>query len=155
MARHWIPKYSIATHVAQVWPRDVITLSQAVLKGVRLADHSAQTEVRGFTKQNTRPADILTNAAVPGRSVALDICVAGPQSIGAAGAAVVAARGRKLKKYAPVKKELHEAGVTYMPMVWTSNGRLHPAATRVMRYVASLASDSSEQDANAKSVLKR
>ena len=42
-----------------------------------------------------------------------------------------------------------------MPMVWTSNGRPHPAATLVMRHVASIESHSSEQDANAKSMLKR
>ena len=42
----------------------VVTAS--VLKGARLADHSAQTEVRGLTEQNLRPADILTNAAEDG-----------------------------------------------------------------------------------------
>ena len=56
---------------------------------------------------------------------------------------------------ATLKEELREAGITYVPMVWTSNGRPHPAATRVMRHLASLASHSSEQDANAKSMLKR
>ena len=68
---------------------------------------------------------------------------------------MLSAHARKLKKYAPVKDELSEAGITYMPMVWTSNGRPHPAATRVMRHVASLASHSSEVGSNAKSMLKR
>ena len=71
-------------------------VTAAVLKGVRLADHSAQTEVRGFTTQNMRPADILTNAAIPGRGVALDICVVSLQALRAGGDAVVAAHGRKL-----------------------------------------------------------
>ena len=73
-------------------------VTASVLKGVRIADHSAQTEVRGFTKQNLRPADNLINAAVPGRSVALDICVVSPQSVGAGGDAVLSAHTRKLNK---------------------------------------------------------
>ena len=68
---------------------------------------------------------------------------------------MLSAHARKLNKYFPVNDELREAGITYMPMVWTSNGRPHPAATRVMRHVAGLASHSREVGSNAKSMLKR
>eukprot|EP00973_Karenia_brevis_P019551 2682380-Karenia_brevis.AAC.1 len=46
---------------------------RAVADGLRLADPSLATEVRGLVETSTaRPADIFTKAAVPGRDAALD-----------------------------------------------------------------------------------
>ena len=48
----------------------------AVLGGLRLADPGITTEPRGLSETQSRPADIFTTAAVPGRSAVLDACVA-------------------------------------------------------------------------------
>ena len=48
---------------------------RAMLDGFKIADPSVTTEPRGLTSTQARPADILTNAAVPGRRAALDVCV--------------------------------------------------------------------------------
>ena len=50
---------------------------KAVLQLVKLADAAATTEVRGLTNTQSKPADIFTSAAVPGRRTALDVCVCG------------------------------------------------------------------------------
>ena len=47
----------------------------AVVCGMKLADPGITTEPRGLTASQSRPADIFTTAAVPGRSAALDMCV--------------------------------------------------------------------------------
>ena len=47
----------------------------AVLCHLKLADPGITTEPSWFTASQSRPADILTTAAVLGRSAALDVCV--------------------------------------------------------------------------------
>ena len=42
---------------------------------MKLADPGITTEPRGLTASQSRPADIFTIDAVPGRSAALDVCV--------------------------------------------------------------------------------
>ena len=66
----------------------------AVVCGMKLADPGITTEPRGLTASKSRPADIFTTAGVPGRSAALDVCVA--SSIAAA---AQAAFDRKLSYY--------------------------------------------------------
>ena len=48
----------------------------AVLGRLRLADPGTTTEPRRLAEAQSGPADIFTTAAVPGRSAALDVCVA-------------------------------------------------------------------------------
>ena len=48
---------------------------QTLVNGLRLADPTVTTEPRCLTSLTSRPADVLTVAAVPGRSAALDVCV--------------------------------------------------------------------------------
>ena len=48
----------------------------AVLCGLKLTDPRPTTDPRGLTATQPRPADIFTAVAVPGRSAALDVCVA-------------------------------------------------------------------------------
>ena len=57
----------------------------AVLGGLKLADPGITTEPRGLTTTQSRTADIFTTAAVPGRSAALDLCVASPNATAARG----------------------------------------------------------------------
>ena len=49
--------------------------AHGVLGGQRLADKGITTEPRGLTEGKSRPADLFTTAAVPGRRAALDVCV--------------------------------------------------------------------------------
>ena len=48
----------------------------AVVCGMKLADPGITTEPRGLTASQSRPSDIFTTAAFPGRSAAVDVCVA-------------------------------------------------------------------------------
>ena len=78
---------------------------RAVVCGMKLADPGITTEPRGLTASQSRPADILTSAAVPGRSVAPDVCVASSIAAAARGDAAQAAFDRKLSHY---RKEIGE-----------------------------------------------
>jgi hypothetical protein len=122
---------------------------RALVDGLRLADPGVTTEPRGLTDSMARPADILTNAAVPGRGAALDICIASPSASAAAGDAAAAAFRRKLRKYRHVIPQLARAGITFRPMVWTSEGRPHPAVTRTLRFAAGVAARRAGSEATA------
>jgi hypothetical protein len=64
---------------------------RTLVDGFRLSDPTVTTEARGLTSTQARQADILTTAAVPGRSAALDVCVAFPNAAAAQGDAAEAA----------------------------------------------------------------
>ena len=118
---------------------------RALVDRLRLADASITTEPQGLTSTQDRPADILTTAAVPGRSAALDVCIASPNAAGAAGDAAEAAFRRKLRRYRDAIPELAAAGIAFRPLVWTADGRLHPAATRTLKHAAEQATRRSGQ----------
>eukprot|EP00930_Biecheleria_cincta_P046679 TRINITY_DN32221_c0_g1_i1.p1 TRINITY_DN32221_c0_g1~~TRINITY_DN32221_c0_g1_i1.p1 ORF type:complete len:344 (-),score=34.72 TRINITY_DN32221_c0_g1_i1:164-1195(-) len=126
-----------------------------VVRGLRLADPTVTTEVRGLTSTSSRPADILTYAAVPGHRTALDVCVVPPNASGAAGDAAEAAFRRKMRTYRREIAELAAAGISVRPMAWTSNGRPHPAATRTLHYAAELAANRNEDASAANALLSR
>ncbi len=128
---------------------------RALVEGFRLADPAVTTEPRGLTDTMARPADILTNAAVPGRGAALDVCVASPNAAAALGDAADAAFRRKLRKYRRIIPQLARAGIALRPLVWTSEGRPHPAATRTMRYAARLAAARGGSEATAAEIAQR
>ena len=98
---------------------------RALVSGLKLADPAVTTEPRGLASSTSRPADILTIAAVPGRSAALDVCVASPNAAAATGDAAEAAFQRKLRRYRTEIQELRQAGIAFRPMVWTADGRPH------------------------------
>ena len=125
-----------------------------LMRGLKLADPTATTEPRGLTTTTSRPADILTYAAVPGRSAALDVCVASPHASNAAGDAAESAFRRKLSRYKREIAQLAAAGIVFRPMVWTSSGRPHPAATRTLHYAATQAAYRSERG-EPKAILRR
>ena len=112
---------------------------RSLVDGLRLADPAVTTEPRGLTASMSRPADILTSAAVPGRRAALDVCVASPNAATALGDAAESAFRRKLRRYRQEIPELARAGIVYRPLVWTADGRPHPAVTRTLRYAAETA----------------
>ena len=111
----------------------------AVVDGMRIADPAATTEPRGLTSTQARPADIFTSAAVPGRSAALDVCIASPDAAAAGEDACESAFRRKLHHYRRVIPELHAANIAFRPMIWSADGRPHPAVTRTLKYAADIA----------------
>ena len=128
---------------------------RAVVDGLRTADPGVTTEPRGLTTTQARPADILSNAAVPGRCAALDVCVASPNAAAARGDAAEAAFQRKLEHYADVLPQLHAAGIAFRPLVWTADGILHPATTRTLRFPAERAARRDANGASSKAMLGR
>ena len=102
---------------------------RAVVDGLKLADSAVTTEPRGLTSTQARPADIFTSAAVPGRSAALDVCIASPEAAAAGEDAAESAFKRKLAHYRHVIPELQAAGIAFRPLIWTADGRPHPATT--------------------------
>jgi len=128
---------------------------RAVVDGLKLADPAVTTEPRGLTSFTSRPADILTNAAVPGRSAALDVCVASPNASIAQGDAAEAAFVRKLRRYRQEAIELARAGIAFRPLIWTADGRPHPAATRTLRFAAEIATHRNGMQASAGTLVSR
>ena len=128
---------------------------RALVRGIRLADPSVTTEPRGLTNTSSRPADILTAAAVPGRSAALDVCVTSPNSAGAAGDAAATAFARKLRRYWREIPQLRAAGIVYRPLVWTADGRPHPAVSRTLAFAADIAVHRSDRAVEAHALLAR
>lgn len=128
---------------------------RCVVEGLRLADPAVSTEPRGLTSTEARPADIFTSAALPGRSAALDVCVASANAAAAQGDAADAAFRRKLRHYRDVIPELLRAGIIYRPLVWTADGRPHPAVVRTLRYAAQLAVVRRGEQATAGALVHR
>ena len=128
---------------------------RALVDGLRLADPSVSTEARGLTSTTARPADILTTAAVPGRSAALDVCIASSSAAIARGDAAEAAFKRKLRHYRALIPELAAAGVVYRPLVWTADGRPHPAVSRTLGYAAQLAASKAGRSETPKAFVRR
>ena len=128
---------------------------RAVVEGLKLADPAVTTEPRGLTSTTSRPADIFTTAAVPGRGAALDVCVASPNAAAAMGDAAEAAFRRKLRRYRREIQELSAAGIAFRPLVWTADGRPHPAAIRTLRFAADIAVTRNGQQATAGMLVSR
>ena len=122
---------------------------------MKLADPAVTTEPRGLTSTTSRPADIFTTAAVPGRGAALDVCVASPNAAAAMGDAAEAAFRRKLRRYRREIQELSAAGIAFRPLVWTADGRPHPAAIRTLRFAADIAVTRNGQQATAGMLVSR
>ena len=128
---------------------------RAVVDGLRLADPAITTEPRGLTTTTSRPADIFTTAAVPGRGAALDVCVASPNAAAAMGDAAAAAFRRKLHRYRQEITELAAAGIAFRPLVWTADGCPHPAVTRTLQHAAQIADTRNNQQASAGALVGR
>ena len=127
----------------------------AVVCGIQLADPGITTEPRGPTKAQSRSADIFTTAAVPGRSAALDVCVASSSAAAARGDAVQASFDRKLSNDRNEIPDLRNQGIHCRPLVSTAAGPPHPAVTRTLQYAADIASSRNDQQMSAKLLQRR
>ena len=106
---------------------------------------------QGLTAPQSRQADIFTTAAVPGRSAALDVCVASSIAVAARGDAAQAGFDRKLAHYRNEVGDLIQRNIHYRPLVW----RPHAAVTRTLQYAADIASSRNGQHLSAKSLHRR
>ena len=124
------------SHVLKPRQRKATTQSVArsLADGMRMVDPGVALEVRGLAGMNVRPADIYTTAAVPGRRAALDICICSPNAASAGDDAAATAFREKLRRYESIIPQLHRDGIAFRPMIWTADGRPHPAATRTLKF---------------------
>ena len=120
-----------------------------------LADPGITTEPTGLTETQSRPADLFTAAAVPGRSAALGVCVASPMQ----------QRLEETPRRQPLILNCHITGKKflifvvrasfYRSRVQTADGRPHVAATRTLQYAADIASSPNGQQIPVKSLQHR
>lgn len=103
---------------------------------LNIADPGAVTRVAGLTRTLARPADIFIDEATAGCQAALDVSVPSPAVATAGPDAVLKRHNKKADKYAPDREILREANIGYMPIVWSADGRPHPAVQRAMRFTA-------------------
>ena len=83
------------------------------------------------------------------------MCVASPNAAAARGDAAQTAFDRKLSKYRNEIPDLRNQGIHYRPLVWTADGRPHPAVTRTLQKAADIASSRNGQQMSAKSLQRR
>ena len=108
-----------------------------VLRVVHIADSAAETEVQGLipSAPSLRPADIFTEAAVPGCQAAMDIGITSPNSTGAGDDCCEAMYQNKMDKYSAYLPELTRLGIRYKPMILSCFGRWHPDSFQTMEAV--------------------
>ena len=107
-----------------------------VMDAARVADTQAKTEVRGLTETKQRPADIRMRGIRLGWKTAVDVCVCSPIAHQSGKDSAETAVRRNKRHYASGINDMHKAGIEYNPIVWTSEGRAHPAAVRFMATVS-------------------
>ena len=78
-----------------------------------------------------------------------------PNSAAAMGDAAEVAFKRKSRRYRSEIRELRRAGIVFRPMIWTSDGREHPAVTRTLKHAAELASRRHTLQMSASSLVAR
>ena len=78
-----------------------------------------------------------------------------PNASVAVGDAAGSAFKRKLRRYRTEIRELAAAGIAYRPMVWTANGRPHPAVTRTLHFAAAQAANRSERNSDPSALVAR
>ena len=120
----------------------------AVLGGLKLADPSISTEPRGLTATQSRAAD-LSLPLLSQDAVRPWVCAASPNAAAARGDAQ-AAFDRKLSDYRHQVPDLRNQGIHHRPLVWTADGRPHPAVTRTLQHAADIASSRNGQQMSAK-----
>ena len=96
-----------------------------------------------------------STGGVPGRSAALDVCVASSVAAAARGDAAQAAFDRELSHYRNEIGKLRQQGIHNRPLIWTADGRPHPAVTRTLQYAADIACSRNGQQMSAKSLHRR
>eukprot|EP00973_Karenia_brevis_P041622 5759931-Karenia_brevis.AAC.1 len=85
-------------------------VARAYADGLALADSNVQLEVRGLSETDLRPADIYTNAAVPGFRAALDVTVMSADAGHAGLDACTTGHKNNFRKYSHILGELRAEG---------------------------------------------
>ena len=147
----WTPSHGETCRTAEA-TRGHYGRVHAVPGGVLLADPAITTEPRGLTDTQSRPVDLFTTGAVPGRSAALDVCVASSSAAAARGDVAQAASDRNTTHYRREIPDLRAQGKVYRPLVWTADGRPHRAVTRTLQYAAATAACRNGQQMSAKAL---
>ena len=113
----------------------------AVLQLVHVADSAADTEERELipAAPTLRPADIFSEAAIPGCRAALDVGITSPDATGAGADCCEAMYRTKLDKYRPHFAALSAQEVRYMPLTFSCYGRLHPQTEVALDTIARVA----------------
>ena len=110
----------------------------AILPLVHLADTSACAEVLGLIPSAPAlcPADIFSATAVPGCRAALDIGIMSPDATGAGTDCCRAIFEKKCKDYSKYRQELADDQVEYIPLAFSSYGRIHPTSLAILENIA-------------------
>ena len=128
---------------------------RSAVDGLRVADASVVTEVRGLVEDSSaRPADIYTKAAILGRDAALDVSIASQDAINAGEDCCRTAFNKKLRKYARLLGPMARDGIAFRPLIWSAEGRPHPVVDRVIGFASELASRK-HADSNAQQFAQR
>ena len=116
-------------------------VKEVIHAGCSISDPGACMEAVGLvdSQPNLRPADILTRAAIPNRTAALDVGVKCPEAAGAGDDCTQTMVEEKLAYYAAILPELERKGITYCPITFSSFGRRHGTTSRIMQEAASRA----------------
>ena len=106
--------------------------------GFAAADAGANIEVLGLipSHPDLRPADVLTSAAHPNKTTAVDIGIRAPHAAGAGVDCTESYRQEKLTKYRPFFDELERQGIAYAPATFSAYGRRHPCVSDMMTLAA-------------------
>ena len=109
-----------------------------ILDLVSISDPSACREAPELVASfpTLRPADILTNTALPGGRTALDIGVATPGTTTAGSDCCDSMWSEKFHHYRLALPEMAAHGIQYMPMIFSCYGRVHLEAVGVLKNLA-------------------
>ena len=104
----------------------------------KTADDATEREPQDLvpSRPGLRPADVLSSAAIPGRVAALDVGVASPFSPSAGTDAAAHMFARKTGEREAIAGDLAKLNIVYRPVVFTTFGRPHAAASETLRYMA-------------------
>ena len=112
-------------------------IKEVIHRYALMGDPRAEVEPPNLVRSRPadRPADVLTTVA--GRLSALDVGVTSSATAAAPGEdAAEAMWRRKVREREPVRDELEEIGVQYVPIVWTHHGRPHVQTKGVIKAIA-------------------
>jgi len=113
-------------------------IRDCIAEAFHTADPGTAIEVPGLcpSAPTLRPADVLTRAAHPTLTVAIDVGVRAPHASSAGADAAETMRRDKLDYYEPHLEDLLRQGIVYKPLTFTAYGRRHPDATNILHYAA-------------------
>ena len=130
-------------------------VKEVIHAGCSISDPGACMEAVGLvdSQPDLRPADILTRAAIPNRTAALDVGVKCPEAAGAGDDCAQAMVEQKLAYYTAILPELERKGITYCPITFSAFGRRHGTTSKIMLEAASRAARFRGQ-LNSKQLMK-